>query len=172
MQWYSFGALRVMLVTLLCMCLHGTQLASLRMCVHTQLHRQHAPTPATCVCICLHTCVHSLDLLLATILLSGPKCPDTWVANYSGGCAPEGTLIPPPHATALPHMLGCYGNLSTNLHPLLGKGRVKETFLAGLGLISSKGKSLSAIQVCCKHLILVMNIQKRHHSLNLWLVSV
>lgn len=142
----------MMLVTLLCMCLHGTQLASLRMCVHTQLHRQHAPTPATCVCICLHTCVHSLDLFLATILLSGPKCPDTWVANYSGGCAPEGTLIPPPHATALPHMLGCYGNLSTNLHPLLGKGRVKETFLAGLGLISSKGKSLSAIQVCCKHL--------------------
>lgn len=121
-------------------------------CAHTVAQTACTHPSHMCVCICLHTCVHSLDLLLATILLSGPKCPDTWVANYSGGCAPEGTLIPPPHATALPHMLGCYGNLSTNLHPLLGKGRVKETFLAGLGLISSKGKSLSAIQVCCKHL--------------------
>ena len=107
----------------------------------------------------MHICTHvhrdictdgmkSLDLLPATILLSGPKSQDIWAANYSGGCAQEGTLIPPPHTTALPHMLGCYGNLATSLHPLLGTRRVKEPWLAGLGLIGSKGKSLSAIQVC------------------------
>lgn len=106
-----------------------------------------------------HTWVYSLDLLPATILLSGPKSQDTWVANYSGGCAPEGKLIPPPHTTVLPHMLGCYGNLATNLHPLLGHGHIKEPWLAGLGLIGSKRKYLSAIQVRFKHL----HLSSVHH---------
>ena len=49
--------------------------------------------------------------ILNSLLLSDPKSQDIWAANYSGGCAPEGTLIPPPHTTALHHMLGCYGYL-------------------------------------------------------------